>query len=262
MMTFLMRKEAELGWVEVEINNEKDLTRVVGKHIREYVLPMGIQLIYDEQSQYEGSYETFSTAVVEDDGDSQPFFRTVLLAAIGENNRLKPLDAEQVKWLNSHSELVQTPSGQFIVKINPFFVEEIAPVKIESQFLARQPQDPGFELVSLPSLKEKQIYVGGNIDYIELPNGIEIGVNDEYLFISSPDTLNLCLIQKSGRTQNIFGPIYFSATSDQGETISLSAEKMKWVQERTELVVSEEGKLFMVFDPFEIMKKPEKGAFE
>ncbi|WP_145990580.1 MULTISPECIES: DUF3846 domain-containing protein [unclassified Planococcus (in: firmicutes)] len=262
MTTFLMRKEMELGWTEVEIKNEKELTRVVGERLQEYELPMGLQLIYSEQAQFDGTPETFSAAIVEDDGDSQPFFKTVLLAAVGKNKSLKPLSAEQVKWLNSHSELVQTPAGQLVMKINPFLVEEIAPVKTEAQFLARQPQDPGFELVSLPSLKEKQIYVDGNIEYIELPNGIDLGVNDEFLFISSPDTLNLCLIQKSGRTQKIFGSVYFAATNEKGETTSLSAEKMKWIQDRTELVVSGEGKLFMVFDPYEIVIKPEKGAFE
>lgn len=252
MGTYLMRKELDLGWTEVTINSSSDLERVIGTEIRDYPLPMGINLIYSENSQDEGTHQTFSTAIVEDNGDSQPFFKSVLVAAFGENKNLKPLNKEQVSWLREHSKLIETGTGQRVMQINPFSLETFDRFENKTTVLGRKPQTAGFERLELNSLKEQQEFVGGNTDCISWPLNIDLWVNDEFLFNASDETLSLAIVQKDSSVQQIYGNIFFASVNEEGDTVSLSEEQLRYIKAHTELFYGPNGELIMVSDPYDV----------
>lgn len=262
MTTYLMRKELDLGWTEVNINEEKDLERVVGTEIRDYQLPTGIHLIYSDDSQDQGTHNTFSTAIVEDDGDSQPFFRTVLVAAFDEEKNLKPLTKEQVSWLRDHSELIETVTGQRVMQINPFHPGDFERFERKTTFLGKRPKEIGFERIELNSLREQQAFVEGNLDCISWPKNIDLWVNDEFLFNASKETLSLALVQKDKSIQEIFGNIFFASVNEEGNMISLSEEQLRFIKSHTETFYHDDGSVLMIADPYDVEIHAMNGGVE
>ncbi len=262
MTTFLTRKEKEIGWTEVEVNSTSDLERVIGTEIRDYQLPMGIHLIYSENSQEEGAFQNFSTAIVEDDGDSQPFFKSVLVAAFGENKSLKPLSKEQVRWLREHSELIETVAGQRVMQINPFGLNSFDRFERKTTVLARKPQEVGFERVELNSLQDRQEFVGGHLDRIVWPLNIDLWVDDEFLLHASNETLCLAIVQKDKSVQQIYGNIFFSSVNEDGDTVSLSEEQLRFIRTHTELFFGQNGELLMIADPYDVAIHAMNGGVE
>lgn len=260
MTTYLTRKELDLGWNEVNINSSEDLERVIGTEIRDYPLPMGIHLIYSDDSQDKGRHNTFSTSIVEDDGDSQPFFRAVLVAAFGENKNLKPLSKEQVSWLREHSELIETVTGQRVMQINPFSLNSFDRFERKTTFLGKRPQELGFERIELNSLQEQKAFVEGDLDRISWPKNIDLWVNDEFLFNASNETLSLAIVQKDKSVQHIYGNIYFASVNENGESVSLSEDQIRFIKTHTELFFGEDGSLIMIADPYDVAIQAMKGG--
>lgn len=262
MTTFLTRKELDLGWTEVTINSSEDLERVIGTEIRDYPLPMGIHLIYSDDSQDKGRHDTFSTSIVEDDGDSQPFFRSVLIAAFGENKNLKPLTKEQVSWLREHSELIETVTGQRVMQINPFSLNSFDRFERKTTFLGKRPQEVGFERIELNSLQEQKAFVEGNLDRISWPMNIDLWVNDEFLSIASKETLSLVIVREDKSVQEIFGNVYFASVNENGESVSLSEDQLRFIKAHTELFHVEDGSLLMIADPYNVAIHAMNGGVE
>lgn len=262
MTTYLMRKEMDLGWTEVQISSKSDLERVIGTEIRDYPLPMGIHLIYSDDSQDKGTHHSFSTTILEEDGDSQPFFHSVLLAAFDENKNLLPLSKEQVSWLREHTELIETVVGQRVLQINPFHPDDFERYRRKTTFLGRKPQEIGFERIELNSPQERQAYVEGDLDCISWPLNIDLWVNDEYLLNASNDTLSLAIVQKDKSVQQIYGNLYFASVNEKGESVSLSEEQLRFIKSHTELFFGPNGELLMIADPFDIAIHAMNGGVE
>lgn len=78
-------------------------------------------------------------------------------------------------------------------------------------------------------LKTKQGLVGGLLDVLRLPMGIDLWVNDEGMLHNLPHVLN---VEYRGQAIPIFGDCFLAGHDGEGNTISLTREQAAWVQER------------------------------
>jgi len=105
----------------------------------------------------------------------------------------------------------------------------------ELHVLGRTPEKLDWVPMILTDLKSMQAYLGGNIERIELIKGIDMWVNEEFLFYDNKVNVLLRYENDSEYSQVVFGNIFLSAT-DEGEFASLSDEQVNWVINNTEII--------------------------
>lgn len=120
MSNYLTRKPMDTGWTFVSMATIEEMKEFVEGPIESFELPLGIHISSNLNAVLTANYETFSTAIVEEDGDAQPLFGNVFLASRDQEGNPIPLSQNQIEWLSNHSRLVQTPTAQLVMKINPF----------------------------------------------------------------------------------------------------------------------------------------------
>lgn len=75
-------------------------------------------------------------------------------------------------------------------------------------------------------LRELQAGVGGMVDVVGLPEGIDMWVNDEGMYTESVNAAASLLLGYLGGQPVIWGAVMFAAHDDEGETTALSAEQI------------------------------------
>lgn len=120
MSNYLTRKPMDTGWTLVSLTSIEEMKDFVEGPIESFELPLGIHLSSNLNAVITANYKTFSTAIVEDNGDAQPLFGNVFLASRDREGNPIPLNQNQIEWLSNHSRLIQTPAAQLVMKINPF----------------------------------------------------------------------------------------------------------------------------------------------
>lgn len=119
----------DTGWTFVSMATIEEMKEFVEGPIESFELPFGIHISSNFNAVLTANYKTFSTAIVEEDGDAQPLFGNVFLASRDQEGNPIPLNQRQLDWLSSHARLVQSPSAQLVMKINPFIsYEKTAPM--------------------------------------------------------------------------------------------------------------------------------------
>lgn len=124
MSNYLTRKPMDTVWTLVNLPTIEEMKNFVEGPIESYELPLGIHLSSNLNAVITANHKTFSAAIVEEDGDAQPLFGNIFLASRDLKGNPIPLNQRQLDWLSSHARLVQTPSAQLVMKINPFISYE------------------------------------------------------------------------------------------------------------------------------------------
>lgn len=79
-------------------------------------------------------------------------------------------------------------------------------------------------------LNTMQKIVGGILDVVGLPEGIDMWVDDEGLLKGSKVNLILIDSVSNNPLQYIVGNVFFASSDDEDETIGLSDEQVKWLK--------------------------------
>lgn len=90
------------------------------------------------------------------------------------------------------------------------------------------------------SLENMQKKVGGYLEVVRFPLGIDMWVNDEGLIHGLP--LNLVIIRKGKVISHICGNVFFASADEEGETIGLNHTQEHWIETNLQFVGFAEGK--------------------
>lgn len=102
---------------------------------------------------------------------------------------------------------------------------------------------------NVSSLEDMQSIVGGYIDRVSLPLGIDLWVNDEGAI--NGEELNLIILwgKDSNEHQHIFGSVFLASHDENnGETISLSNDQLHWFTKYLKQVMLLSGKFVYAID--------------
>lgn len=78
------------------------------------------------------------------------------------------------------------------------------------------------------SLVNMQKIVGGYLEVVGLPNGIDMWLNEEGLLVGMKD--NLAVVMNGRITHQIVGNVFFAAHDKEGNTIGLNEYQMMWIK--------------------------------
>lgn len=97
------------------------------------------------------------------------------------------------------------------------------------------------------TLEMLQRAVGGWVDVVRLGAGIDMWVNDEGLWVLDPNPVASAVLAHLGGQQVIAGPVVFAASTEAGETVSLSADQVEtlceWLPSSVARHVADPGQL-------------------
>lgn len=127
-------------------------------------------------------------------------------------------------------------------------------------YLRRVPNEIGWVEIELQDLRAMQLFVGGNIERISLPMGIDLWVNEDFLAFASYETLCLGILQRNKEVLNVFGNVFLSSSDDEGNMTPLSSEQVHWLRAHTELFFADGGKLVMMCDPHNVAPTAMRGG--
>jgi len=78
------------------------------------------------------------------------------------------------------------------------------------------------------SLSNMQKLVGGKLEVVSLPHGIDMWFNEEGRLLEQ--RLNLVTLYDMRMVHEIVGTVFFASLDEEGEVISLSEEQMEWLK--------------------------------
>ena len=90
------------------------------------------------------------------------------------------------------------------------------------------------------TLENMQKKVGGYLEVVRFPLGIDMWVNDEGLIHGLP--LNLVIIRNGKVVSHICGNVFFASANEEGETIGLNLTQEHWIKTNLQFVGFAKGK--------------------
>ena len=90
------------------------------------------------------------------------------------------------------------------------------------------------------TLENMQKKVGGYLEVVRFPLGIDMWVNDEGLINGLP--LNLVILKGGKVISHICGDVFFASADEEGETIGLNPAQVHWIRNNTQFVGIAKGK--------------------
>lgn len=99
--------------------------------------------------------------------------------------------------------------------------------------LGRKPQDAMWRTLLLNDLSSMQTFVEGCVESIELPKGLDLWVNDCFLDL---EEVNLIIHYNKDYIQTIKGNVLIASRDIEGNTVSLNAEQVAWIQDNSKTI--------------------------
>lgn len=78
------------------------------------------------------------------------------------------------------------------------------------------------------TLENMQEKVGGHLEVVELPNGIDLWLNEEGLLEQL--SVNVLTVADGQVLHTIVGNVFFAGHNDEGETIGLTDQQIAWLK--------------------------------
>ena len=105
----------------------------------------------------------------------------------------------------------------------------------EIMVLGKRTTENEWQPMILTDLESKQAYVEGYIERIELPHGIDMWVNEEYLLLKN-DVNVLIHGNRESLPVIVFGNVFLASSNSDAEMTSLSETQFNWIIEQTEII--------------------------
>lgn len=114
-------------------------------------------------------------------------------------------------------------------------------------YLAINPGAITFTELKLEKLEDRDSFVGGLLERIKLPEGIDIWINESSL--NDTNIQNVSIVVKDGENLRlVFGKAFLATTDQDGHCVQLSDEQILWLRKHLRTGVRTDMSFYKIID--------------
>lgn len=114
-------------------------------------------------------------------------------------------------------------------------------------YLAISPGSMTFTELPLNDLKDRERFVGGSLERIQLAENIDIWVNEDYLSNANIENLSI-LIQNGEDLRPLLGKSFLATTDQDGHCVPLSDNQVKWLNAHLRTGIRKNLEFYKIID--------------